>query len=193
VVYGIQAKRKGYWFERMSGKFFYTFFSFISDIDYPHNALTARLMSKQYVEAVINYTEKEIELRGIFVLAGFKQRAVIVTKKHKGSSTYTLRKKIRFAIDSVTSFSIRPLTYIFILGFAITLISMISLIAIIIDKLFSKGDVEGWASILASIWLVGGVIMFSLGIIGIYLAKIFLEVKNRPLTIIRNVYRKIQK
>jgi putative glycosyltransferase len=189
-VFGAQVKRKGYWVERIGGMLFYALFSVISDVDYPESALTARLMSRRYVDAVLRYQEREVELRGVFALAGFRQKMVWVTKRHRGSTTYTFRKRLRFAIDSITSFSSRPLTYIFWLGCTISIIAFVSLAAILVDKFLWAGDVEGWASIMASVWLVGGVIMFSMGIIGIYLSKMFLEIKNRPLTIIRDIYRR---
>ncbi len=190
VVYGVQEQRKGGWFERWSGRTFYSLFSVISDIDYPADTLVARVMSRRYVDAVVQYPEKELELWGIFVLAGFVQKTVAVKKGHKGSTTYTLRRKLRMAVDSITAFSSRPLRYISVLGFAMTFAALVQVVIIAWQKIVHGVAVEGWASIIASIWLVGGVIMFSIGIIGIYLSKMFLEIKNRPLTIIRHVYRK---
>jgi putative glycosyltransferase len=190
VVYAVQEQRKGGWFEKWSGRAFYSLFAVISDIDYPADTLVARVMSRRYVEAIARYPEKELELWGIFVLAGFVQKTIAVRKGHKGSSTYTLQRKIRMAVDSITAFSSRPLRYISVLGFVMTFAALMQVFVIAWQKIFRGVAVEGWASIIASIWLVGGVIMFSIGIIGIYLSKMFLEIKNRPLTIIRQIYRK---
>lgn len=190
VVYGVQEQRKGGWFEKWSGRTFYSLFSIISDIDYPADTLVARVMSRRYVDAILRYPEKELELWGIFVLAGFVQKTITVNKGHKGSTTYTFRRKIRMAVDSITAFSSRPLRYISVLGFIMTIAALVQVFFIAWQKIFQGVAVEGWASIIASIWLVGGVIMFSIGIIGIYLSKMFLEIKNRPLTIIRHIYRK---
>jgi putative glycosyltransferase len=190
VVYGVQDQRKGKWTERVTGKIWYSLFSFLSDIDYPTDSLTARLMSRKYVDNVIQYPEKELEIWGIFVLAGFNQKTVVVSKGHKGSSTYTFKKKVKVMIDSVTSFSSKPLIYIFLLGLSITLFSAIYISYLVSVRLFYNEVVEGWTSTLVSIWFIGGLLIFCVGIIGIYLSKMFLEIKNRPLTIVRKIYRK---
>lgn len=190
VVFGIQQKRKGGFFERLSGRIFYKMFSLLSDIEYPHDTLTARLMTQKYVSSVLQYEEKSLEIWGVFVLTGFNQRGITVTKGYKGTSTYTLQKKLRMALESITSFSNKPLYLIFVIGLALTLFAFINIAIVAYEKIFMNVDVEGWASIVATIWLVGGIIMFMLGIIGIYLSKIFVEIKNRPLTIIRDIYKK---
>jgi putative glycosyltransferase len=189
VVYGVQEKRKGGIVEKVTGAVWYFLFSFMTSIDYPQNSLTARLMSKRYVENVIKFGEKEIELWGIFALAGFKQKSIIVEKLNKGDTTYTLAKKIRMAVNSITSFSSVPLVLSFILGLTMTFISFCFIVYFYFLWIIYEKPVEGWTSTLISIWFVGGIITFSLGIIGIYLSKIFLEIKNRPLTTIRNIYR----
>jgi putative glycosyltransferase len=189
VVYGIQDKRKGGLIERISGRIWYFLFSFLSDIDYPTDSLTARLMSRRYVDNVLQYKEKELEIWGIFVLTGFNQKAIKVSKGSKGSSTYTLRRKIKIMIDSVTSFSSKPLIYIFLLGLTITFMSAIYISYLVIIRLLYNEVTEGWTSTLVSIWFIGGLLIFCVGIIGIYLSKMFLEIKNRPLTIVRKIYK----
>jgi putative glycosyltransferase len=190
VVFGIQEKRKGGFFERMSGKIFYYIFSILASVEYQQNSLTARLMTKRYVENIKKFNEKELDIWGVFVLTGFNQRGVYVTKGSKGSTTYTLRKKIKHAVDSITSLSSRPLYLIFVFGFFIICLSFLEVAYIVYRKLHLEIDIEGWASIIASIWLVGGIIIFILGVIGIYLSKIFSEIKNRPLTVIKEIYKK---
>jgi putative glycosyltransferase len=190
VVYGIQDKRKGRFMERISGRVWYSLFSFLSDIDYPTDSLTARLMSRRYINSVILYAEKELEIWGIFVLAGFNQKAIKVSKGNKGSSTYTLRRKLKMMVDSVTSFSSKPLIYIFILGLLITFFSAIYISYLVIMRLIYNEAAEGWTSTLVSIWFIGGLLIFCIGIIGIYLSKMFLEIKNRPLSIVRKIYKK---
>jgi putative glycosyltransferase len=189
VIYGIQRKRKGRFFERISGKIFYKLFHFISGYFYPSDTLTARIMNKNYLEGLKKFTEKEFDIWGLFILNGFKQRGIILNKKSKGSSTYTTLKKFRLAIISITSLTNRPLYFIFFLGLLITIIAAAGVLIIIYRKLVHNINVAGWASIFASVWLIGGIIMFTLGIIGIYLSKIYLEVKNRPSTIIKNIYK----
>jgi putative glycosyltransferase len=189
VVYGVQRRRKGGILERSIGHAWYLLFSFLSDIEYPANSLTARLMSRRYVDSVLKFSEKELELWGVFVLAGFNQKPMGVSKGSKGSSTYTLRRKIRMTANSITSFSSKPLVVSFFLGFIMTLVSLCFVIYLLVQRLIYAKIVEGWTSTLVSIWFIGGIIILSLGIIGVYLSKIFLEIKNRPLTVIRKIYR----
>ena len=190
VAYGVQKERKGDWFERWSGRLFYRLFALISDIDYPADTLVARVMTRRYVDAILRYPERELELWGIFVLAGFAQKPVAITKGHKGTTTYTFRRKLSVALQSVVSFSTRPLLYISFLGFLMTAVMSIMAVTIIWRKIFQGIDVEGWVSLIVSIWLVGALILFSVGIIGVYLGKMFLELKDRPLTVVRHVYRR---
>ncbi len=190
VVYGVQIKRKGSWFERLSGKLFYKILDVLSSIKYPADTLTARVMSRQYVDSLLQFKEKELDLWSIFATAGFRQVPVNAVKGYKGVSTYTFKKKIKRAIEVITSFSHRPLYLTFIFGMVSFIIALINVAVIVYDKFFLGVDVDGWASILASVWLVGGMILLVLGIFGIYLSKMFLEIKNRPLTIVRNVYTK---
>lgn len=189
VVYGVQERRKGGLIERLGGRLWYTMFSVLSDIDYPTDSLTARLMTKQYVQSVIQYNEKELEIWGVFVLAGYNQQTITVKKGNKGTSTYTIRRKLKMMVDSVTSFSSKPLIYIFALGLITTLISSCFIVYLLVMRLLYHEIVEGWTSTLISLWFIGGLLIFCVGIIGLYLSKMFLEIKNRPLTIIRKIYR----
>lgn len=190
VVYGVQTKRKGGWFERISGRLFYKMISLLSSVQYPSDTLTARIMSRGYVNALLQFREKELDLWSVFAIAGFRQTAVQAVKGSKGVSTFTLAKKVRRAVEVITSFSHRPLYLTFILSLVSFIVALANVAAIVYDKLVLGVDVEGWASILASVWLVGGMILFVLGIFSIYLSKMFLEIKSRPLTIVRNVYTK---
>ena len=167
--------------------FFYWFFSAIISVDYPVNSLTARLMSRRYVQSVIQFKEKELDIWGVFVLAGYNQKALQVVKSSKGSTTYTFRKKIRMAIEMITTLSDRPLYLTFFFSILFMLISIVSTAVIAYQK-FSYNTTEGWASIMALVWFVSSVILFILGIFGIYLSKMFLEIKSRPLTLVREVY-----
>ncbi|MBI1770276.1 MAG: glycosyltransferase family 2 protein [Bacteroidetes bacterium] len=190
VVYGVQTKRKGSWFERFSGRLFYKMLSSLSSVKYPTDTMTARIMSRNYVDSLLQFREKELDLWSIFAIAGFRQIPVAATKGYKGVSTFTFKKKIKRAVEVITSFSHRPLYLTFILGILSFVIALINVGIIVYDKIILEVNVEGWASILASVWLVGGMILLVLGIFGIYLSKMFLEIKSRPLTIVRNVYTK---
>lgn len=189
-VYGVQVKRKGGWFERVSGRLFYKIVNILSAVKYPADTLTARVMSRRYVDALLKFQEKELDLWSIFAIAGFKQISVNVKKGYKGLSTFTLKKKIKRAIEVITSFSHRPLYLTFIFGIISFVVALINVSLIAYDKFFLGVDVEGWASIMASVWLIGGMLFLVLGVFSIYLSKMFLEIKNRPLTIVRNVHTK---
>lgn len=190
VVFGIQEERKGNLFEKISGTLFYRLLNAIAQFKYPANTFTARLMNRKYVDSVLQYKEKAVDIWMIFVLVGFNQKAFSAKKKNKGSSTYTFIKKISMAIEIITSSSHRPLYSIFIIGTLWLLLSAINVIIILIKKWGFGIPIEGWASIMASVWLIGGIIIFLIGVIGIYLSKVFLEIKDRPLSIIKNIYRK---
>jgi len=189
VVYGVQIKRKGNFFERFSGEVFYTLMSFLSNINLPRNFVTARLMSRRYVTSLLEFKERELFLGGIWQITGYKQIPVQVVKLAKGETTYTLRKKFSLLINSITSFSNKPLLYIFYTGILISFFSSIYIIYLIIRKLFWGIAIEGWATVVVSVWILGGINIFFMGIIGIYLSKIFIEVKNRPYTIIRQIHK----
>ena len=188
VIYGVQKNRKGKFFERLSGKIFYQFFNFLSSYSVSPNLITARLMSQRYVNALQEYGEREIYLPGIWVMAGFKQAPLFVNKHSRGSSTYTLGRKIAMFVNSITSFSNKPLVFIFYVGAVISLISLIAAIHLIVRKVFFGALLAGWPSLIISIWLLGGLILFCLGVIGIYISKVFSETKQRPLAIIREIY-----
>ncbi len=189
VVYGVQKTRKGNLFERLSGRAFYKLFDILADIQYPHDTTSARLMRRRYVDAILQYPEKELELWGVFVLAGFNQLGVEVIKTSKGKTTYSLKKKLNMAVQTITSFSNKPLFLIFVTGLIIFGMSCLGFVYIVIQKVIYGDEIAGWASVVGSIWLIGGVIMSSIGVVGIYLSKIFLEVKNRPLVHIKSVYQ----
>ncbi|MGY0218121.1 glycosyltransferase family 2 protein [Endozoicomonadaceae bacterium StTr2] len=189
VVYGIQEKRKGGVFEKVSGFFFYKLFNKLSGFDLPKNIITARLMKRDYVNALLEHREREIFIAGLWYITGFDQISYTVIKKHSSDSTYTIKKKISLFVNSVTAFSYYPLILIFYTGLIIFMSSIGYVIYILFNWAFLSDVVIGWTSVVASIWLLGGLIISFLGVIGIYLSKIFSEVKARPYTIIRKVYK----
>jgi putative glycosyltransferase len=144
-------------------------------------------MRRHYVEEVLRYAEREFDLWGLFSLAGFRQKPVEAAKGSKGSSAYTLRRKLAVAYDMITSFSARPLIFIFLLGIAATLFSFLMIVFLVAFRIFIADVPIGWASIALSIWFLGSIIIVSLGIIGLYLSKVFLEVKQRPRYHVRRV------
>jgi putative glycosyltransferase len=188
VVFGVQEKRKGKLFERISGSLYFKLFNLFSTYPIPPNHITARLMTRAYVTALMRHQEREFVMSGLWALTGFNQVPSSVRKHHKPSSTYRLGRKIAHLVNAVTSFSNKPLVLIFYLGCLILLVSSVAAMDMIIRKLLFGTLLQGWASLIVSVWLLGGLTIFCLGVIGIYLAKVFIEVKQRPYTIIKRVF-----
>ncbi|MDO9112346.1 MAG: glycosyltransferase family 2 protein [Polaromonas sp.] len=188
VVYGVQKQRKGGWFERWSGSLFYTLFNWLSDIDHPRNVLTVRLMSRRYVNALLTHREREMVISCLWVITGFRQRAQAVTKHMTSATTYSFIKKLNHLVNAITSFSAAPLKMIFVCGVLVFCGAMTYALFLVVMRFFLSQAVDGYTSIMVSIWVLGGMIISFLGIIGIYLAKIFSETKQRPSAIIRDIY-----
>ncbi|HEY9057049.1 MAG TPA: glycosyltransferase family 2 protein [Aurantimonas sp.] len=189
VVYGVQEMRKGGLFERWTGEGFYRIFNMLTGLSLPKNIIVARLMTRRYVDALLLHHEREIFLAGLWHITGFDQCGINVVKKDKGNSTYSIRHKLSLLVNSITSFSNKPLYTIFYVGVLISLFATIYTIYIVALKIINDTPLDGWTSVMASIWLIGGFMISFMGVIGIYLAKIFSESKRRPFTIVRNIYR----
>ena len=187
VVYGVQKTRKGERFERISGKIYYFLFNLLTGYNAEANVLTARLMSKNYVKALVEHKEQEFDIMGLWSLTGFKQSAVIVNKNFKGTSVYNFRRKTSLFINTVTAFSSRPLLGMFALGTIIFAASGFTFFLLLFINWFIS-EVEGWKLVAASVWTLGGLIIICLGTLGIYISKIYIETKRRPYTIIRKIY-----
>lgn len=190
VVYGVQRKRKGRPFERMSGYLFYRFLQLLTSERLPANVTVARLMTRRYLNALLQHQEREIYIAGLWYITGFEQQPQFVNKYSSSKTTYTLQRKIALLVNSVTSFSNLPLISIFYFGLLLVLIACGYTGFLIINKFIYKSVVSGWTSLMASIWLLGGLVISFIGIIGVYLSKIFIEIKQRPYTIVRQIYQK---
>jgi putative glycosyltransferase len=188
VVYGVQSRRKGDWFERSTGAVYFGIFNKLLDHPLPRNVVTARLMTRRYVRSLVQHRDREICMAGLWVLTGFEQVAVPVNKLSRGRTTYSVRKRISVLVNSVTSFSNRPLVYIFYLGCVIMSMAALAGFYLIVRAIVRGSGVPGWPSLIVSIWFLGGLTIFCLGVIGIYVAKVFMETKDRPYTIVRAEY-----
>jgi putative glycosyltransferase len=188
VVFGVQEKRKGGLFERISGSLYFKVFNLFSTHPIPSNHITARLMTREYVAALMCHQEREFVMSGLWALTGFNQVPLTVVKHHKATSAYRVGRKISHLVNAITSFSSKPLVLIFYMGCFIVLLSSIAAIDLILRKILFGSLLEGWASLIVSIWLLGGLTIFCLGVIGIYLSKVFIEVKQRPYTIVKRVF-----
>lgn len=189
VVYGIQEKRKGGIFEKFSGAAFYKIFRKLTGINQPDNIVTARLMSKRYVRALLSHRERELNIGSLWIITGFNQAAHLVRKHSTSPTTYTFSKKLGHFVNAVTSFSSVPLIYTFYSGFLISISALIFISYLFLRYFFISSPPSGYTSLIASIWFFSGLIILFLGVQGIYLSKIFSEVKQRPYTIIRNIHR----
>lgn len=190
VVYGVQESRKGNGFERLSGGLFYSIFNFVAGMRIPKNHTTVRLMTRCYVEALLRHKEREIFLAGIFHITGFNQQSKIIKKLNTKTSSYTFAMKVSMFIDSITSFTNTPLVGIFYIGLFISIVAFCFTGYVIVQWMFLDYPLLGWTSLISSLWLLGGMIITFVGIIGIYLAKIFSETKQRPYTIIKRIHAK---
>jgi putative glycosyltransferase len=190
VVYGVQAKRRGGRFERWTGYWFYRVFKLLTGLALPENVVTARLMSRRYVTALLRHDEREIFMAGLWHITGFDQRPQAVSKTVSSQTTYTLRRKLSILVNSVTSFSNAPLVGIFYAGVSISTLAGLYIVYLLIKWAFLATPLSGWTSVIGSIWLVGGMIISFIGVVGIYLAKIYSETKRRPYTIVKDIHRR---
>ena len=190
VVYGVQNSRRGGLIERVSGWLFFKIFNLLSDPPIPPNLVTVRLMSRRYVAALLAHRERETMIAGLWALTGFRQVPQPITKHSRGTSTYSLPRKVSLLVDSITSFSDRPLVMIFYLGLCIGGLASVAAVYLVIRRLFFGVALPGWPSLIVSVWMLGGLMLICLGVIGIYLSRVFIETKQRPYTIIRHIYER---
>lgn len=190
VVYGVQRQRKGSFLERITGFIFYRLFRLLTGIAQPNNIVTARLMTSNYVRALTSHHERELNIGGLWVITGFKQIPAEVNKLSTSPTTYSLRRKFSHFVNAITSFSSKPLVAIFYIGLLVFLTSILHILYLGARYYFVASPPDGYTSIIASIWLFFGLIIIFMGIQGIYIAKIFAEVKQRPNTIISYIHKK---
>lgn len=146
-----------------------------------YNHADFRMMTRRAVEALMLYPERNLFLRAIVRQLGFNEGFVYYDRRPRtaGESKYPLKKMLAFSIDGITSFSIAPLRFITYIGLTTTIVSLIMIIFAVVRH--AEGDtIAGWTSILVSLWFIGGITLTSLGVIGVYIGKIFIEVKRRP-------------
>ena len=185
IVYGVRSSRKkDSFFKRKTAESFYKFMHLMG-VDIVYNHADCRLMSKLALEGLNEFSEVNLFLRGIVPQIGYKTSKVYYerNKRVAGESKYPLKKMLKFATEGITSFSVTPLKMITSLGFIMSIFSFLILVYAIIMK-FTGNTVSGWTFIIVSIWLVAGIQMISLGIIGEYIGKIYKETKRRPKYII---------
>lgn len=185
VVYGVRNDRStDTFFKRTTAQGFYKFMHLMG-VDVVYNHADYRLMGKRALEGLEKFDERNLFLRGVVPLIGYKSDCVYYERAERfaGESKYPLKKMLSFAFDGITSFSIKPIKLVWAMGFLAAFIAILAAIYILIAKFFGV-TTEGWASIMVSIWFLGGVQLISVGLIGEYIGKIYKEVKARPKFII---------
>ncbi len=190
VAFGVQIAPKGSMFYKLGSRLFYGLMRFLSRSDFPNNLVTARLISRRYLDAMLEFEEREVFLAGIWYLVGFHQVPVLVRKVSSSPTSYTLWRLIGLFVNAVTSFSNRPLHIISVFGLFLCILAVLIVLYLVYAKLVLGLQSEGWASVMATIIMVGGITIFFNGIIAIYVAKIFMEVKRRPISTVREVVTK---
>ena len=188
IVYGVKVSRRGDSFmKKMTAEAFYKFQSAMG-VESVYNHADFRLMSRRAIDMLSTYKEHNLYLRGLIPIIGLPSSTVddVISDRLAGKSKYTLPKMMNLALNGVTAFSARPLFAIYNIGILFLIIAL--LIGIyVVYSLASGHIVQGWASLMLSVWLVGGFILISLGIIGTYIAQIYTEVKRRPLYHIQEI------
>ncbi|MBE7091623.1 MAG: glycosyltransferase family 2 protein [Clostridiales bacterium] len=185
IVYGVRSSRKtDTAFKRSTALAYYRILQKMG-VDIVYNHADYRLMSKRALNGLEQFKEVNLFLRGIVPLIGYKTSVVEYERSERfaGESKYPLKKMLAFAIDGITSFSVKPIRMITALGFILFLVSLIMLVYSIIIKIIGHAD-SGWTSVICSIWMIGGIQLLSLGVIGEYIGKIYNETKSRPRFII---------
>jgi putative glycosyltransferase len=189
AVYGVQRTRKGGVSERLAGRLWYALFCRMTDLPYPPDSLTARLMTRRFVASALLHKERDLDMMGIFAMTGHEQIPFPTTKASRGDTTYTVAKRLRIAITGLTSFTTVPLTLIAVAGSLMTFVSLLGglvwlLLAWSGAVSFGLAGVAIW-----SIWFVGGLLLTALGVVALYAGTILREAKARPRAIVRQVYR----
>ena len=188
VVYGVRSSREtDTFFKRTTAQGFYKFMKLMG-VDIVYNHADFRLMSRRALEGLSQYEEVNLFLRGIVPLIGYPSTTVEYERGERfaGESKYPLKKMLAFAFDGITSFSVKPIRWVTGLGFLIFMASILALVYILVVKLLGFA-VAGWSATTASIWMLGGLQLLSLGVIGEYVGKIYTEVKARPRYLIQAI------
>lgn len=188
VVYGVRSSRKkDTLFKRFTAESFYRLMNSLGAKTIFNHA-DYRLMSKRALEGLSEFRESNLFLRGIVPMVGYPSTIVEYERGERfaGESKYPLKKMLMFAIEGITSLTVKPIRYITALGVVVFLLSLVALVYFIVQ--WAMGiTVAGWASVVCSVWAIGGLVLLSLGVIGEYIGKIYLETKGRPRFIIQEI------
>lgn len=188
VIYAKRKKRKGEtWFKLWTARLFYRLLRKITNFDIPLDTGDFRLMDKKVAENLRNMPERSRFIRGMVAWSGFRTIGIEYERdeRHAGETKYPFKKMLRFAIDGITSFSYFPLQLASYLGLFFAVVSFIAIVAVLYLHFFAHKTIHGWTSTILAVLFIGGIQLFTLGIIGEYLARIGTDVKQRPIYVIR--------
>lgn len=188
IVYGVRDSREtDTWFKRTTAQGFYKTMKWLG-VESVYNHADFRLMSSRAIAELLRFKESDIFLRGVVARIGLRHSVVKYDRKEReaGESKYPLKKMINFAIEGITSFSIKPVRMVFTLGIVFIIIA-IGIFIYTIYSYFSNETIAGWTSLMLSIWFCTGILLLCLGIIGEYVGKIFMQVKERPRYVIEKI------
>ncbi len=197
VVYGVREKREGETaFKLLTARWFYALLDKLSDVSIPRDTGDFRLMDRAAVDALCSLPERERFIRGLVPWIGFSQKGILYNRdaRYAGETKYTLQKMLHFALVGITSFSDKPLVIVTQLGILFSLFSFILSVWLVINKLlFPDNTLFGWTSMVVIVLFVAGVQLTCTGIVGLYVGKIFHEVKQRPLYLVRRTHHFVEK
>lgn len=182
IVYGVRSSRQSdTWFKRNTALAFYRLMHSMG-VKSVYNHADYRLMSRRAVEQLCQYRERNLFLRGMVPLIGYKSDCVYYVRSERfaGESKYPLGKMLNFAVDGITSFSVRPVRLVLLLGALFLLVALL-ILAYVLVAYFRGNALPGWSSLMLSVWFCSGCVLVGIGVIGEYIGKIYIEVKDRPL------------
>ena len=188
VVFGVQSRReRGSKRDKVVGSLFYSIYNALSETKIPSNLCVVRLMSRRYLDALLEFRETEMIIGSLWAMTGFKQISHPVEIAYKGHSTYSVPKKFGMALNAIISTSVLPLKIYFWISCIVTLLSLLVVMTLLFQFFFLGISSPGYYSIVSSIWLTSGFIASGLGLIGLYIAVIMKEAKQRPRTTIQSI------
>ncbi|WP_058485371.1 glycosyltransferase family 2 protein [Defluviitalea phaphyphila] len=189
VVYGKRIKRKGEtFFKKFTAKIFYKILDKLTDVNIPRDTGDFRLIDRKVCDVLNALPEKNRYVRGLVSWIGFKQTEVefIREERFAGETKYSLKKMLKLAFDGITSFSYKPLKFASIIGIMMSIIGFIYLLVVLFKKFFTDKNIQGWTSLIGVNIMFSGIILLALGIMGEYIGRIYEEVKNRPIYIVKD-------
>jgi len=191
VVFGVNDLRQGSPLRRIGGALFWRIFNALSNTQLPLDPCTVRLMERRYVDALLQLPERNVFLAGNYAWLGFEQVARHVRKAaRREPSSYSVARLVGLFVEALTSYSAYPLQVIFFVGLLIAFVAVAAGAWLVVQKvLYPETILMGWPSLIVSIWFLGGVNICFIGIVGTYLSKVFVEVKQRPIYVIRRLER----